>query len=165
MVHLVAVYRLTGRPLGLGKIRWRYLSLRVLPDLVKNRWDSTTPVRYWKGRSRIWLRALWWTVHLTWQGTEEATRKALVSVTTDTVVQLVVRPGKGGFRIDLTRLIFRMRLLHEPSQDQFRAIMKLNTAQIVLKDTLFCEGSLFGYVEALFADVGCTPTGINSDHD
>ena len=144
---------------------WRYLSLRVLPDLVKSRWDSAPPVRYWKGRSRIWLRALWWTVHLTWQGTEENTRKVLESVTTDTVVQLVERPGKGGFRIDLTRLIFGMRWLRKPSQDQFRAIMKLNTAQIVLKEPVFCEGGLFGYVDGLFADVGCALIGINSDHD
>ena len=132
---------------------------------MKNRWDSAPPVRYWKGRSRIWLRALWWTVHLTWQGNEENTRKVLESVTTDTVVQLVERPGKGGFRIDLTRLIFGMRWLRKPSQDQFRAIMKLNTAQIVLKEPVFCEGGLFGYVDALFADVGCAPIGINGDHD
>ena len=144
---------------------WRFLSLRVLPDLVKSRWGSAPPVRYWKGRSRIWLRALWWTVHLTWQGTEENTRTVLESVTTDTVVQLVERPGKGGFRIDLTRLIFRMRRLRKPSQDQFRAIMKLNTAQIVLKEPKFCESGLFGYVDALFADVGCATIGINSDHD
>lgn len=144
---------------------WRFLSLRVLPDLVKNRWGSAPPVRYWKGRSRIWLRAIWWTVHLTWQGSEEKTRKVLENVTTDTVVQLVERPGKGGFRIDLMRLIFKMRRLRKPSQDQFRAIMKLNTAQIVLKEPVFCEGGLFGYVDALFAHVGCAPTGINSDHD
>ncbi len=144
---------------------WRFLSLRVLPDLVKSRWDSAPPVRYWKGRSRIWLRATWWTVHLTWQGSEENTRKVLESVTTDTVVQLVERPGKGGFRIDLTRLIFKMRRLRKPSQDQFRAIMKLNTAQIVLKEPLFCEGGLFGYVDALFTDVGCTPIDLESDRD
>lgn len=142
---------------------WRFLSLRVLPDLVKSRWDSAPPVRYWKGRSRIWLRAMWWTVHLTWQGSEENTRKVLESVTTDTVVQLVERPGKGGFRIDLTRLIFKMRRLRKPSQDQFRAIMKLNTAQIVLKEPLFCEGGLFGYVDGLFADVGCTPIDLDRD--
>lgn len=144
---------------------WRFLSLRVLPDLVRSRWDSAPPVRYWKGRSRIWLRAMWWTVHLTWQGSEESTRKVLESVTTDTVVQLVERPGKGGFRIDLTRLIFKMRRLRKPSQDQFRAIMKLNTAQIVLKEPLFCEGGLFGYVDALFADVGCAPIDLDSDYD
>jgi len=144
---------------------WRFLSLRVLPDLVKSRWDSAPPVRYWKGRSRIWLRAMWWTVHLTWQGSEENTRKVLESVTTDTVVQLVERPGKGGFRINLTRLIFKLRRLRKPSQDQFRAIMKLNTAQIVLKEPLFCEGGLFGYVDALFADVGCAPIGLVGDHD
>jgi hypothetical protein len=144
---------------------WRFLTLHVLPDLVKSRWDSTPPVRFWKGRSRIWLRAMWWTVHLTWQGSEESTRKVLESVTTDTVVQLVERPGKGGFRIDLTRLIFKMRRVRKPSQDQFRAIMKLNTAQIVLKEPVFCAGGLSGYVDALFVDVGCAPIDLNSDHD
>ncbi|MGU9855291.1 hypothetical protein [Pseudomonas sp. LF245] len=144
---------------------WRFLSLRVLPDLVKGRWDSAPPVRYWKGRSRIWLRAMWWTVHLTWQGSEEKTRKVLENVTTDTVVQLVERPGKGGFRIELTRLIFKRRQLLKPSQDQFRAIMKLNTAQIVLKEPLFCEGGLLGYVDALFVDVGCMPIDSESGHD
>lgn len=144
---------------------WRFLSLRVLPDLVKSRWDSAPPVRFWKGRSRIWLRAMWWTVHLTWQGSEEDTRKVLESVTTDTVVQLVERPGKGGFRIDLSRLIFQKRRLRKPSQEQFRAIMKLNTAQIVLKEPQFCEGGLSGYVDALFTDVGCAPIDLNGDHD
>lgn len=144
---------------------WRFLSLRVLPDLVKSRWDSASPVRFWKGRSRIWLRAIWWTVHLTWQGSEASTRKVLENVTTDTVVQLVERPGKGGFRIDLTRQIFEMRRLRNPSQDQFRAIMKLNTAQIVLKEPLLCEGGLFGYVDALFSDVGCVPASPDSEHD
>lgn len=144
---------------------WRFLSLRVLPDLVKSRWDTAPPVRYWMGRSRIWLRAIWWTVHLTWQGSEENTRKVLQDVTTDTVVQLVERPGKGGFRVDLTRLIFKKRRLRTPSQYQFRAIMKLNTAQIVLKEPLFCEGGLSGYVDALFADVGCAPISLDSNHD
>ena len=134
---------------------WRFLSLKVLPDLVKSRWGSAPPVRFWKGRSRIWLRAMWWTVYLTCQDSEEGTREILEGVTTDTVVQLVERPGKGGFRVDLTRMIFKMRQLRKPSQDQFRAIMKLNTAQIVLKEPLLCEGGLFGYVDALFTDVGC----------
>ncbi|WP_152035000.1 hypothetical protein [Pseudomonas ovata] len=144
---------------------WRFLSLRLLPDLVKSRWDSTPPVRFWKGRSRIWLRAVWWTVHLTWQGSEESTREVLEDVTTDTVVQLVERPGKGGFRVDLTRQIFRMRRLRKPSQDQFRAIMKLNTAQIVLKEPMLCEGGMFGYVDALFADAGCALIGMESNRD
>lgn len=144
---------------------WRFLSIRVLPDLVKGRWNSTPPERFWKGRSRIWLRAMWWTVHLTWQGTEENTRKVLESVTTDTIVQLVERPGKGGFRVDLTRLIFERRRLYKPSQDQFRAIMKLNTAQIVLKEPVFCEGGLRGYVGTLFTDAGCELASLDSGHE
>lgn len=166
----LALYRLLGEA-GMD-IRtaadddwWRFLSLRVLPDFVKARWDSAPAVRFWKGRSRIWLRAMWWTVHLTWHGNEENTRKVLEGVTTDTVVQLVERPGKGGFRVDLTRRIFRMRRMRKPSQDQFRAIMKLNTAQILLKEPLLCEGGLFGYVDGLFADVGCAPKDFDRHYD
>jgi len=144
---------------------WRFLSLRVLPDLVKSRWYSTPSVRIWKGRSRIWLRALWWTVHLTWQGSQAETRNVLENVTTDTVVQLVERPGKGGFRINLTRLIFKMRRQRKPTQNQFRAIMKLNTAQILLKEPVFCEGGLSGYVDALFTDVGCAPIDPDSSDE
>jgi len=77
---------------------WRFLSIRVLPDLVKSRWDSTPPERFWKGRSRIWLRAMWWTVHLTWQGSEESTRKVLESVTTDTIVRFQGRFDTANFR-------------------------------------------------------------------
>lgn len=143
---------------------WRFLSLRVLPDLVKSRWETAPPVRFWVGRGRIWLRALWWTVHLTWQESEENTQKVLEDVTTDTVVQLVERPGKGGFRIDLARQIFKVRRLRKPSQDQFRAIMKLNTAQIILKEPMLCDGGLVGYVDALFTDVGCAPIARNVEH-
>lgn len=77
---------------------WRFLSIRLLPDLVKNRWDSTPPERFWKGRSRIWLRAMWWTVHLTWQGSEESTRKVLESVTTDTICATCREAWQGRFQ-------------------------------------------------------------------
>lgn len=134
---------------------WRFLSLKLLPDLVKSRWEKGTAVRFWKGRSRIWLRATWWTVHLTWQGTEEATKSILKTVTTDTVVQLVERPGRAGFRIELTRSLFMERKLRKPSQDQFRAVMKLNTAKVLVVEPSCCEGGYEGYAKALFNEAGC----------
>ncbi|MDY7581297.1 hypothetical protein [Pseudomonas sp. CCI3.1] len=134
---------------------WRFFSIKLLPDLVAKRWKQVPESRFFSGRSRIWLRAIWWTVHLTWQGTEARTREILATVTTDTIVQLVERPGRAGFRVELTRRLFSERNLHNPSQEQFRAIMKLNTAKILILEPSFHEGGMVGYVRRLFKEAGC----------
>lgn len=125
---------------------WRFLSLRVVPELVEARWPGTPAERFWRGRSRIWLRVIWWLVHLTWQGSEEQTRAVLAGATTDTIVQLVERPGRGGFRVELTRVLFRERSRRGLGQEAFRALMKLNTARVLVTEPWFCEGGIAGYV-------------------
>ncbi|MBQ5965154.1 hypothetical protein [Massilia sp. ZL223] len=130
---------------------WRFLSLKVVPDLVAGRWPQLQEDRFWRGRSRIWLRTVWWLVHLTWQGSAEATEAILSDVTADTIVQLVERPGRGGFRIELTRALFRERSRRKLSQTAFRALMKLNTARVVVTEPTFCDGGVDGYVGELHA--------------
>jgi hypothetical protein len=132
---------------------WRFLSLKVVPDLVAGRWGKVPEERFWRGRSRIWLRAVWWLVHLTWQGSEEQTWAVLADVTTDTLVQLIERPGRGGFRIELTRALFRERSQRRLSQEEFRALMKLNTARVMVTEPSFCDGGVDGYVRELHAYV------------
>lgn len=132
---------------------WRFLSLKVVPDLVAARWTNLQEERFWRSRSRIWLRAVWWLVHLTWQGTEEPTRAVLADVTADTIVQLVERPGRGGFRIELARTLFRERSQKRLSQAEFRALMKLNTARVLVSEPGFCDGGVEGYVRDLHAYV------------
>lgn len=128
---------------------WRFLSLRVVPELVEARWPHVPAERFWRGRSRIWLRVIWWLIHLVWQETEEQTLIVLADVTTDTVVQLVERPGRGGFRVELTRAMFRERSRRRFSQEEFRALMKLNTARVIVTEPWFCEGGIGGYVREL----------------
>lgn len=128
---------------------WRFLSLKVIPDLVAARWTNLQEERFWRSRSRIWLRAVWWLIHLTWQGAEEPTRAALSDVTADTIVQLVERPGRGGFRIELTRTLFRERSRKKLSQNGFRALMKLNTARLIVIEPWFYDGGVEGYVREL----------------
>jgi hypothetical protein len=156
----LAVYRILGAA-GLD-VRsaaddgvWRFLSLKVVPDLVAGRWAKVPEERFWRGRSRIWLRTIWWLVHLTWQESEDRTRAVLADVTTDTIVQLVERPGRGGFRIELIRALFRERSVRKPSQQQFRALMKLNTARVIMTEPMFCVGGIDGYVRDLHTHV-CT---------
>lgn len=128
---------------------WRFLSLKVVPDLVKSRWPHTPAERFWRGRSRNWLRVIWWLVHLSWQGSESDTRNVLTDVTTDMIVQLVERPGRGGFRVELTRALFQERRRRRFRQDEFRALMKLNTARVMVTEPWFCDGGITGYVREL----------------
>ena len=128
---------------------WRFLSLRVLPDRVQARWPHAPAERFWRGRSRIWLRVNWWLIHLAWQGSEEKTRVVLADVTTDTVVQLIERPGRGGFRVELTRALFSERSRRKFTQSEFRALMKLNTARVMVTEPWLSDGGIGGYVREL----------------
>jgi len=117
--------------------------------MVQARWPHAPAERFWRGRSRIWLRVCWWLIHLAWQGSEERTRAVLAGVTADTVVQLVERPGRGGFRVELTRSLFSERSGRRFTQTEFRALMKLNTARVMVTEPWLCDGGIRGYVREL----------------
>lgn len=128
---------------------WRHLSLCVIPDRVEQRWPHRPDERFWRSRSRIWLRTVWWITHLAWQGNEATTRAALGAFTADMVVQLIERPGRHGFRVDLARALFLERTRHAIGQDGFRAMMKLNTARLIVVAPEFTDGGVIGYVTRL----------------
>jgi len=133
---------------------WRHLSLEVLPDVVAGRWEDHQPARFWSSRSRIWLRAVWWFIHLSWQGSEKETRAILGDITTDDIVQLVERPGRHGFRIGLYRAIMRARSMHrarKPGTERFRELMALNTMKVVVTEPELHEDGPDGYVAGLYA--------------
>lgn len=132
---------------------WRHLSLEVLPDVVAARWEERQPARFWAMRSRIWLRAVWWFIHLSWQGSERETRRILTGITTDDMVQLVERPGRHGFRIGLYRAIMRasgVRRAHRDGTERFRELMTLNTVKVVMTEPELHEKGLDGYVASLY---------------
>lgn len=133
---------------------WRHLSLEVLPDVVAARWEDHQPARFWSNRSRIWLRVVWWFIHLSWQGEETDTRDILDGITTDDMVQLVERPGRHGFRIGLYRAIMRARgarRARAAGTERFREIMTLNTVKVVMTEPELHEKGLDGYVAGLYA--------------
>ena len=129
---------------------WRYLSVSV-----------------WKRPMRIWLKSLWWYVHFSWCGSLEETEILLLKpmFSTDTILNLVERSGKNGTNIDLYRDIiktysclgadvierFKNRGLKET--DLFRAIMKLNTAKIIVTEPSLCMGGVHGYIALLCKDL------------
>lgn len=147
---------------------WRYLSLKVVPDLVTDRWGKNNEAHFWKRGSKIWLRTLWWYVHLSWQGNEQKTIDVIGSYgfSTDTILNLIDRSGKGYYigvyryimyfhsRVPKAKLDEFNRKTVTKADSLFRVIMKLNTARVkVIEPTLYLGGER-EYVQSLFNDMG-----------
>ena len=49
---------------------------------------------FYKKGVRLYSGKLWWYIHLSWQGDLEQTKSILINNSTDTILQIVERPGK-----------------------------------------------------------------------
>lgn len=149
---------------------WRYLSLKVVPDVVAERWGKDNESHYWSKPSRIWLRSIWWYVHLSWQGDILSTERVLESpyFSTDTIINLEERTGRKGTFINVYRYIMYFysqlskneleRYYREKTNvkqgDLFRTIMKLNTAKVMVMEPALFLGGEKEYARSLFIDAG-----------
>lgn len=148
---------------------WRFLSLKVVPHIVAQRWGKDNDSHYWSQPTRIWLRSIWWFVHLSWQGDLESTRQVLSCkhFTTDTILNFEERTGRKGTYVEAYRKIIKIyselsseviksnsRSKNGKSDDIFRVVMKLNTAKIMVMDPDLCAGGVEGYALSLFKDAG-----------
>lgn len=132
---------------------WRFLSVCVVPDLVKMRYGLDHPDRFWKKPKRIWLRVLWWYIHLSWQGDEESTRLILKDNSTDEILQLVDRCGRDGYRVELcSELMKRYAAMdnNERRKNQaFRRMMVLNTARVQVVEPALVDGGEPQFIDDL----------------
>ena len=130
---------------------WRYLSLEVFPDIVYKRYDMND-VRFYQSTRRIWLRSIWWYIHLSWQGTKEATYAILKDNSSDDLLQLIDRSGSGGYRKELTRELMRQNSLYNSQKTPrlFRRLLKLNTARLNIIEPTLVEGGVEKYVSDLY---------------
>ena len=76
-------------------------------------------------------KTIWWYVHLSWQNNINETYNILINNTTDTILQLVERPGLG-YNVELYRELMKQYNNYEDSsRNLFRTVLKLNTAQML----------------------------------
>lgn len=148
---------------------WRYLSIKVVPDIVAQRWGKDNESHYWSRPTRIWLRSIWWFVHLAWQGDHETTKNLLECshFTTDTILNFEERSGRNGTYIDVYRkiLMYYSKVTNEDikkynrgksdsSDDIFRVVMKLNTTKMMVMEPTLCLGGVDEYAKTLYLDAG-----------
>lgn len=143
--------KVSNRQLGSDDM-WRYLALKVIPDVVHFRWGKNADHFYYMTR-RLYLKTLFWYIHLSWVGSKEATYELLKNNGTDVIASLVERPGIG-YYLDLYREIMKQYGLHKKdSRTIFRPVMKLNTARLKVINPDLVEGGVEQYVADLFKAV------------
>ncbi|MEB8068152.1 hypothetical protein [Mammaliicoccus fleurettii] len=131
---------------------WRFLSISIIPDIVHSRWGFNEE-RFYKTPRRIWLKTIWWYIHLSWAGSVEETYNILKNNTTDTLAQLVERPSIG-YHVDMYReIMLQYSDISDSSREIFRSILKLNTARILTTSPELVEGGIQQYVEDLYSSV------------
>ena len=90
---------------------------------------------------------------MSWQGDEEATREILKDNSTDEILQLVDRCGRGGYRVELYRELMRQHAELDVAERRktqiFRKIMVLNTARVQVVEPGLVSGGEKQYVSDL----------------
>lgn len=141
---------------------WRYLSIVILPNLVAERWGRDNEDHFWRKPTRIWLRTIWWYIHLSWKNDSNETFKMLSSemFDTDVILNLVERSGRKGTNIAVYRSIVEhygnqslqniRNYKHGKGKTLFRAVMCLNTTRSIVVEPELYSGGVDGYVKGLF---------------
>ena len=155
-------YRFTIADASANAIWWD-LGIRVLPDIVKRRLSiqkgDISERNVYAVTTKIWLRRIWWYIHLSWQGDYQKTKTILDKNTTDTIMWLVDHIGLNGYRIDLFRKIMakyddfsnKNNINGTDRSRLFRYIMIKNSALTLTIDPFLADGGLDGYVNSLFS--------------
>lgn len=131
---------------------WRFISVKIIPDIVHSRWGFQEG-RFYKENRRIWLKQIWWYIHLSWTGSSQTTYKLLKNNTTDTIQSVVERPGLG-YNVNLYReIMLQYSKVEDSSRVLLRRIMVLNTARVKLLSPELTSKQISGYVTSLFEAV------------
>lgn len=139
---------------------WRYLSCKVFPDITYLRYPKggqddirLNKKRFFSHTRRIWLKTLWWYIHLSWQGSEESTYRVLKDFGTDTISDFIERPGKG-YRLRLFReLIKAYSEVDSKSSNLFNRIQKQNLVNCTTVEPALTKFAEPGYVAQLFSQL------------
>ena len=111
--------------------------------------------RFYSHSRRIWLKTLWWYIHLGWQGTPDRTYEILKNNGSNIISHFIERPGRG-YREKLFRcMLYEYAQLPEQKQKDkvFRAAAKLNLVKCTSVEPALTEGGEPVYSKKLFSEV------------
>ena len=139
---------------------WRFISVKVMPDITYMRYPTPAAgdiriakKRFYSHTRRIWLKTLWWYIHLSWQGTYEKTYEVLKNNHIDNINKLIETPGRG-YRVSLFRaMMLEYAKIAPHKSNDFAAFTKLNNAKCVLTEPCLTVGGEKIYAQNLFKEL------------
>jgi hypothetical protein len=141
---------------------WAYISIRILPDIVYRRWNGYNEDRFYKRNMRLWMKALWWYVHITESSENkefdiDATRELLVDNSQDIIYLLLDHVGDG-FRDTFYHMLMKKYSqicksgkIKGNREDFFRAVMLQHQISSTVVDPILADENI--YVESLYNQV------------
>lgn len=139
---------------------WRFICCKVVPEVIERR-HGLKDTYFFQKAFRIYFQALWWYIHLSYQGSIAATRTVLRDLSTDYIMNFVERSGKDGIYLEVSREIMRqlslVSVLERNKQvngkNLFRRVLIQNTAKNG-SFNLVLEGRADEYVASLYSACG-----------
>jgi hypothetical protein len=141
---------------------WKYIAVYMIPDIVADRHGGDNKAYFYASADKIYPFALYWYVHLSWQGSVEETEKILHRFSTDEILQLVGRPGKLGVSLELFRKMMKRfstvpkdkwsYVVNGSKQTIVRLILIKNTGKLAVLRPEVYPGGIDGYLDMLFSD-------------
>lgn len=141
---------------------WRYISVKVFPDITYLRYPSDSEKgkarinqkRFYSGKWRIWLKSLWWYIHLSWQDSEEETFRVLEGNGSDIISHFIETPGLG-HRVECRRALMREYANRKDRVTplMFNSAMKLFGAECRTVEPALTQGGVSGCCKRLFDKV------------
>lgn len=153
---------------------WRYISVSVMPDITYLRYPKPEQnvreaggrinrKRFFTGTRRIWLKSLWWYIHLSWQGSADKTYEVLKNNATDNINKLIETPGRG-YRTELYRDMVREYNETFPHKAKdFGAMTKMNNVKCLTVEPAFTADGIKGYTKMLCKEIAQGGSIINAD--
>ena len=134
---------------------WRYIQVKIIPELIYFRWKDNVTPRLYAQSNRLYLKTLWWYYYLSFNFDLDYTCEMLLNPcnSTDTIVALVERCGRNGYRLDVYREIMKQKTSNSFSTDEFRKMMVINSAKINVVNPYLLDGGISKYVEDLVNSV------------
>lgn len=130
---------------------WRFIQVKIIPELIYYRWSDNIKPRIYAQSNRLYLKTLWWFYYLSFNKDLDTTCEQLLKPcnSTDTIVALVERSGKKGYRLDLYREIMKQKCINNLGTEEFRNLMVYNSAKIRIVNPYLVFGGIEEYVRQL----------------